>query len=228
METRVARNGQRYTQAEFTQFYNDDWQWDQAVDTSLVIPDAPPSNATQLAVPQGTAVWPLHDELAAAIVAPPGNATQLAVHAPQLAVPMPAVLQAAGAGGALQPLARLSPDNVAEVRRAEAMRGRPRPLHALARDALNTIAQDLTYTTVNLDDFFPWVPYVAAHRRSDQIIGPGITGAFANFFPAQRDANRGGAPRLDFCFHRLDGTVCRVHPGNKPKHDAALVIQAWP
>ena len=95
-------------------------------------------------------------------------------------------------------------------------------MHALARNALNTIANEPTLNTVNLDDWFPWVQYVAAHRDSAAIIGPGITHAHAVFVPGANDPNRGGAPRLDFCFYRTDGTVCRVHPGKRTNLDAQL------
>ena len=36
-----------------------------------------------------------------------------------------------------------------------------------------------------------------------------ITHAMACFLPQTRDHNRGGAPRLDFCFYRMDGSMCR-------------------
>ena len=120
---------------------------------------------------------------------------------------------------------RLSLADVPAVRRGEAARGPPRSLHRLARDALQAIAKDDEYCTVNLDNVFPWIQYIAAHARSNEIIGPGITEALAVFVPETRDANRGGAPRLDFVFNRTDGTRCRVHPGNKPKLDAKLVVE---
>ena len=107
------------------------------------------------------------------------------------------------------------PEHVIAIQQQEAARGPPRSLHRLARDALNTIANEPTLNTVNLDDWFPWVQYVAAHRDSAAIIGPGITHANGVFSSGTNDANRGGAPRLDFCFTRTDGTVYRVHPGTR-------------
>ena len=111
------------------------------------------------------------------------------------------------------------------IQQAEAALGPPRSLHNLARDALNRINNGTTLDTVDLDDCFPWMQYVAAHKKNTTIIGPGITRACAVFFADTTDDNRGGAPRLDFCFYRTDGTVCRVHPGNKPKQDAALLFE---
>ena len=120
---------------------------------------------------------------------------------------------------------QLRPEDVIAIQQAEAARGPPRSLHNLARDALNGISNRPTQEPVVLDDLFPWVQYVAAHRQSAEIIGPGITQAIALWRPGTNDRNRGGAPRLDFHFYRVDGTVCRVHPGNKPKNDAKLIFE---
>ena len=97
-------------------------------------------------------------------------------------------------------------------------------MHTLAREALNAISNRPTRTAVNLDTCFPWLAYVAAHTQSAEIIGPGIALAQAEWFGGTNDANRGGAPRLDFCFYRTDGTVCRVHPGHRRKNDAKLAF----
>jgi hypothetical protein len=184
METRQARDGHRYTQAQFLENYGTDWFWEACADTS---------DASQLAVPSTTM------ETQQATRAGTSHASQLAV--------------------------RLSPANVVAVRREEAARGPPRSLHRLARGALNTIAKNDNYDTVNLDDAFPWIPYIAAHGQSAQIIGPGITHAAAVFILAETDPNRGGAPRLDFFFYRTDDTVCRVHPGKTSSQDAQLIFQ---
>ena len=133
---------------------------------------------------------------------------------------------------AAQPPAR-SADSVAvlmredfcRIRQEESARGRPRSLHGLARGALNRISDGATLDTVDLDNCFPWKQYVAAHKQNVAIVGPGIIRACAVFSPDTNDPNRGGAPRLDFCFYRTDGIVCRVHPGNKPKQDAALLFE---
>ena len=130
----------------------------------------------------------------------------------------------AGAGHDLALIATLMPEHVIAIQQAEAARGPPRGLHKLARGAINIIFKRPNRETVNLDDYFPWVQYVAAHRQSAEIIGPGITHAHAMFFSGTNDYNRGGAQRLDFCFFRTDGTVCRVHPGYRRSEDAALVF----
>ena len=119
------------------------------------------------------------------------------------------------------------PEDVIAIQQAEAARGPPRSLHRLARDALNENNNRPDRSTVNLDDCFPWVQYVAAHAQSAKIIGPGITHAQAVFFPGTNDRNRGGAPRLDFCFYHTDGTGIRVHPGRRPKDDAQLREFTW-
>ena len=126
---------------------------------------------------------------------------------------------------AMLPNVRLMPEQVVAIQQEEAARGPPRSLHRLARDALNTISNNPTRDTVNLDGVFPWVQYVAAHRQSAEIIGPGITHAHAVFWPGTNDLNRGGAPRLDFCFYRTDGSVCRLHPGRTRKQDAQIVFE---
>ena len=120
-----------------------------------------------------------------------------------------------------QPL-RLMPEDVRAIQRAERDRGPPRSLHQLARNALNDIEDRDPPIDVSLDNEFPWREYIAAHDESTLIIGTGIVEARAVFFKDQRDPNRGGAPRLDFCFVRTDGTVCRVHPGDKRRNDAKL------
>ena len=120
-----------------------------------------------------------------------------------------------------QPL-RLMPEDVRDVQRAERDRGPPRSLHQLARDALNDIEDRDLPIDVSLDNEFPWREYIASHSQSDKIIGTGIVQARAVFFKDEKDSNRGGAPRVDFCFVRSDDTVCRVHPGIKRSGDARL------
>ena len=120
-----------------------------------------------------------------------------------------------------QPL-RLMPEDVRAIQRAERDRGPPRSLHQLARNALNDIEDRDPPIDVSLDNEFPWREYIAAHNESAKIIGTGIVQARAVFFKDQRDPNRGGASRMDFCFVRSDDTVCRVHPGRKRSGDAKL------
>ena len=120
----------------------------------------------------------------------------------------------------------LLPQHVIAIQQEEASREPPRSLHRLARDALNAISKSANRSPVNLDGVFPWMQYVAAHPQSADIIGTGITRAHAVFLPGTNDPNRGGAPRLDFCFYRTDCTFCRVHPGRRPKEDAQLQIES--
>ena len=120
-----------------------------------------------------------------------------------------------------QPL-RLMPEDVRAIQRAERDRGPPRSLHQLARNALNDIEDRDPRIDVSLDNEFPWREYIVKHNESAAIIGAGIVQARAVFFNDQKDPNRGGASRLDFCFVRSDDTVCRVHPGIKRSGDAKL------
>ena len=122
-----------------------------------------------------------------------------------------------------QPL-RLMPEDVRAIQRAERDRGPPRSLHQLARNALNDIEDRDPPIDVSLDNEFPWREYIAAHNESAKIIGTGIVQARAVFFKDQKDPNRGGASRVDFCFVRSDDTVCRVHPGLKRSGDAKLLL----
>ena len=153
-----------------------------------------------------------------------GDAPQLSAGSADAAGDAPP-LPAGPADGPPAP-AQLRPEDVIAIQNAEAAEFRPpRSLHDLARDALNNISLSPNREPVVLDGVFPWVQYVAAHRQSAEIIGPGITQAIALWRPGTNDRNRGGAPRLDFHFYRVDGTVCRVHPGNKPKNDAKLIFE---
>ena len=198
---RRAWDGNEYTAEEFELFYGEEhWEaiWD----------NAPAGDVAQLA-----------DDFANLDASNPGDVAQLADDF--------ANLDASNTGGLGQTttVVRLHASNLIGVRRQEANRGPPRSLHNLARQALNAISQSSTYAEVDLDDWFEWIPYVAAHPESQRIVGPGITQAVARFEADTTDANRGGAPRLDFCFIRVDGTVCRVHPGSKRSQDAKLIFE---
>jgi hypothetical protein len=208
---RRAWDGNEYTAEEFALFYGEEYGkafWD----------NAPAGDVAQLA-----------DDFANLDASNPGDVAQLADEGDvaQLADDF-ANLDASNTGGtgtrSLQ-VVRLHASDLIGVRRQEANRGPPRSLHDLARQALNAISQSSTYAEVDLDDWFEWIPYVAAHRESQRIVGPGITQAVARFREGTNDANRGGAPRLDFCFIRVDGTVCRVHPGRRRSQDAQLVFE---
>ena len=198
---RRAWDGNEYTAEEFELFYGEEhWEaiWD----------NAPAGDVAQLA-----------DDFANLDASNPGDVAQLADDF--------ANLDASNTGGLGQTttVVRLHASNLIGVRLQEANRGPPRSLHNLARQALNAISQSSTYAEVDLDDWFEWIPYVAAHPESQRIVGPGITQAVARFRAGTTDANRGGAPRLDFCFIRVDGTVCRVHPGHRRSQDAQLIFE---
>ena len=204
---RRARDGKEYTAEEFKQFYGEEhWEaiWD----------NAPTGDVAQLA-----------DDFANPDASNPGDVAQLAADF--------ANLDASNTGGLEQTIhigvpnlaVRLHASDLIGVRLQEANRGPPRSLHNLARQALNAISQRSTYAEVDLDDWFEWIPYVAAHPESQRIVGLGITQAVARFRDGTTDANRGGAPRLDLCFIRVDGTVCRVHPGHRRSQDAQLIFE---
>ena len=207
-ERRVALDGHSYTVEEFKQYYGPSWEqiWTKArSSTRLRFPSASRDQPTTGATP------PADDSEHAAdgshvshLAADGGNVSHLAA----------------------KPIL-LHPSMLAHVRRHEARQGAPRSLHKLARDALNEISLNPAYGDEDLDNWFEWIPYVAAHASCDEIVGPGITHAMARFLPpemASRDLNRGGAPRCDFCFIRRDGSVCRLHPGKTRKEDARLII----
>ena len=211
---RRASDGQEYTAEEFKQFYGEEnWEaiWDNApiadvaqpADDFVSLASSNPGGVAQPADDSGGVAQPADDS---------GDVTQLAV----------AQLEVIGVPNLV---IRLQADDLIGVRLQEANRGPPRSLHNLARQALNAISQRSTYAEVDLDDWFEWIPYVAAHSESERIVGPGITQAVARFREGANDANRGGAPRLDFHFIRVDGTVCRVHPGRKRNQDAQLIFE---
>ena len=139
---------------------------------------------------------------------------------------LPVIPEAAQPSDAAQPPdAILLPQNVLAIQQAESRRKQPRSLHKEARNALNDICYSPHENPVNLEDKFAWKEYVVGHIEKNKIIAEGITHAVAIHIIGTRDPNRGGAKRVDFCFRRLDGSWCRVHPGTKPKNDAQLIIE---
>ena len=202
---RVARDGYAYTAEEFKLFYGEEsWEaiWDNAPSVLRIAQPADDFVSVASSNPGGVA-QPADDS---------GDVTQLAV----------AQLEVIGVPNLV---IRLQADDLIGVRLQEARRGPPRSLQKMARNALDAISQRPTYAEVDLDDWFEWIPYVAAHSESERIVGPGITQAVARFRDGTTDANRGGAPRLDLCFIRVDGTVCRVHPGRRRSQDAQLIFE---
>ena len=204
IERRLATNGGFYTMVEFARWYGVDsfmsyWEDAAPADPYLGLsPPAPRSAPAASAHTTSTAAQP-----------PTGDASQLP----------------AGADDGPPTPWQLMPWDVIGIQNAEAALGPPRSLHNMARDALNRISASPSRDSVLLDDVFPWMQYVAAHRQAFDIIGPGITRAMAMWKPRTNDNNRGGAERLDFHFFREDGTVCRVHPGKRRTDDARLVFE---
>ena len=231
-ETRLGYDGRRYTQKDFLEWYGDagERQWADAGWERPSGSDAlqPADSRTDVVAERGAndawradAWWENQWEDGRWERPLASDAHQLADRHTDT------VDNAQGAAGSADTpgvTARLMLQHVIGIQQAEAARGPPRSLHNLARDALDAIANNPTQETVDLDTVFPWEAYVAAHRESQAIIGTGITHARAVFFPSTNDTNRGGAKRLDFCFYRTDGTVCRVHPGNTRKNDAQLLF----
>ena len=198
-DVRLAHDGVAYTAEEFQQHYGHDWEqiWGDRAHTSV--------EATLESREIEPAAMGGHDSRGgnvSQLAADGGNVSQLATDAVGLTTSM-----------------------LTAIRQQEAARGPPRSLHRLAREVLNKIHQDHTCCDKDLGNFFDWKPYVAAHVSCDKIVGSGITHAMASFMPQTRDHNRGGAPRLDFCFYRTDGSRCRVHPGAKAKSDAQLIFE---
>ena len=117
----------------------------------------------------------------------------------------------------------LAVDEVPELRE----RGQPRSrqLHDEARKLTNKYAQT-DYATVGVQAdltllWSSWKMYIAVHRYADEIIGPGVVSFTAEFIDGTTDPNRGGNPRLDLVVGHLHGGYARLHPGTKPKNDAA-------
>jgi hypothetical protein len=98
-------------------------------------------------------------------------------------------------------------------------------LHVEARDVLN---QQTTAAGQGIDEedladgTWPhWKEYVAFHKECEGLVGPGVVAVTGQRLAGTKDPNRRGAPRYDFVLHHQDGGYVRIHPGNKPKSDAA-------
>ena len=225
-ERRMARNGFMYTRSQFVEWYEDsEYEWDRAGIARPAVNDVPQlvdmhTDAAAPSINDAPEVVDVHTDTVATST---NDVLQLVdVHTDAAASSVDDVNDADTAGAT--PLLLL--EHVVAIQNEEARLFRPpRSLHQLARDALRLIADSPTRDTVdNLGDYFPWRQYVAAHKDSATIIGPGITNAKAVFEQGRHDANRGGAARLDFWFYRSDDSVIRVHPGNKPKNDAKFLL----
>ena len=65
-----------------------------------------------------------------------------------------------------------------------------------------------------------WQEYVAFHKQSRELVGPGIVNVTAQAIEGTKDRNRGGEPRVDLVLHHQDGGYVRLHPGSRPRLDA--------
>ena len=110
----------------------------------------------------------------------------------------------------------LRTEDIEQLCEAERSFAPRRSLQLIARKALEVITEAGPSSSMdsNLEQLFPWRSYVACHEDAHAIIGSGIALAMAEFIEGTKDPNRGGQPRLDFVFHRTDGTYCRLHPGS--------------
>ena len=108
----------------------------------------------------------------------------------------------------------LSPDDLRRLRREDAAR-----LHEQARQWTNYYANTIgpaVGVVGNLSVVWPnWKLYIAHHKDSEAIVGPGVVAFTAEFIQGTKDPNRGGIPRLDLVVRRVDGGYVRLHPGTK-------------
>ena len=159
-ERRVALDGYSYTAEECQQHYGPSWEqiWTNRVST--VLPRRRARSSTRSRSPSASRDQPT------TAATPPADDSELAADGGN-------VSQLAADGGNVSQLSansiRLHPSMVIQVRQQEAARGPPRSLHKLARDALNQISQNPAYRDENLDNWFDWIPYVAAHTSCDQM-----------------------------------------------------------
>ena len=98
-------------------------------------------------------------------------------------------------------------------------------LHKPARELLQQWTRAPEQEPIDLTLSWPdWRVYIAKHKRSEDIVGPGVVSVKAQRVPDTPDPNRGGQNRLDFFVHRLDGTAVRLHPGTTRASDAAIAV----
>ena len=99
-------------------------------------------------------------------------------------------------------------------------------LHKEARAALESaiteLSADRELASIDLTSggrWPRWREYLANHKCADKLVAPGITAVTAERL-AERDANRGGMPRVDIILHHATGARCRIHPGSRAAGDA--------
>jgi hypothetical protein len=205
---RIAPDGNSYTQDEFAEWYGRNYRdvWDSASpscqDEQTAGAAEHNASAAQSAdqVLQSTDAYLLQ-------TGPQAGATEHSAPATQLLV-LPIILEVS---------------QLQAIRDAESRNTPKRSLHGLAREALNAFADAHYVGSTCLDTLFPWKAYLASHPKGEMVVGPGITRAVVDQLQDVKDPNRGGRPRIDFIFYRVDGSAYRVHPGTKPKNDAAPV-----
>ena len=122
----------------------------------------------------------------------------------------------------LQSTIGLSPGDIPALQRHQ--QNRNFSLHAEARQLLNRYAdgEELGSTDIT-NTWGTWRLYIACHKSSLEIVGAGIASVSVEWIPNTRDSNRGNAKRVDFVFHRVDGSAVRLHPGRTPRADAQIV-----
>ena len=106
-----------------------------------------------------------------------------------------------------------------------ALRVLPQGGHDAARRLLDQIANAPEEEPLDLSIAWEdWRVYIAKHKHSDEIVGPGVVALKAERIPNSSDPNRFGAKRLDFFVYRCDGTAVRLHPGLRKSSDAKIVV----
>ena len=107
----------------------------------------------------------------------------------------------------------------------QALRTSPHGNHKEARELLQKCAKDTEAETIDLTLVWEhWRAYIAKHKQSEEIVGPGVVSLKAERIPNSFDPNRFGAKRVDFFVHRIDGTAVRLHPGTTRANDAKIVV----
>ena len=110
-------------------------------------------------------------------------------------------------------------------------------LHKEARAALEAaiarLTEDRELASIDMTSggrWLRWKEYVANHKCKEMLVASGITAVTAERV-ANKDANRGGNPRVDLIIHHASGGCCRIHPGSKASNDAKprymLCYSAW-
>ena len=202
MATRRANDGNFYTMQEFQRFYGDAQglnMWENA--------GAQEPGAAAGAQEPG--------------VAAPGPGAPQAAATPSPATDAPAGAAEPGRDAIVQVLFR--PADM-DFFRAEGARYGSGALHNAARRELAYWIRN-RHTVGDTDPDvhevrFPWQLYVAMHKRSHDLVGPGIQTFEATFMAGTTDPNRSGQPRLDFVIRHTDGGYWRIHPGAKATQDA--------